>query len=58
MTAEFVDRDPPQASTKGPHIACVLRTVEDLATFARQHDLREADALLTDLLAMLYARSP
>ena len=55
MTVNFAGPDPPKNFHKGLEPECFLEAVRDLGAFARQHDLDNADALLTELLAVLYA---
>lgn len=57
MTADPVDGESATARRNKPDLAAPVRVVQDLALFARRNGLDEADALLTELLAVLYAQS-
>ena len=54
MTADPVRDDGAAGGRNHPDLASFLSATGDLAAFARRHDLGAADALLAELLAVLY----
>ncbi len=56
MTADPADGDEATTRRKGPDPASFVVAAHDLAVFARQNNLNQADGLLTELLVVLYAR--
>lgn len=56
MTADPADGDEVRAKRNEPDSTLFVVAAHDLAIFARQNNLNKADGLLTELLAVLYAR--
>ncbi len=56
MTADPANGDEAAPRRNEPDLTLFVVAAHDLALFARQNNLSQADGLLTELLAVLYAR--